>query len=246
MTEILFVPLFGLVVGSFFNVVIYRMPRILAGEKLALSWPGSYCPACKHKIKVYHNIPLFGWLWLKGRCAHCQQPISRRYPLVELLTAVLFTLVIARDGITLQSLSDLLIFSLLIPLFFIDLDSMLLPDRLTLLVLVYALLLAGLGEGHTDFSDAVAAAALGFGLPWLLDRFYVWRHGREGMGMGDMKLFAGIGAWLGCQALLHIMVLASLSAIVVVLVLRRKKRYEPFAFGPYVIVAALILYFAVT
>ncbi|RYC43338.1 prepilin peptidase [Pectobacterium zantedeschiae] len=246
MTEILFVPLVGLVVGSFFNVMIYRMPRILAGEKLSLSWPGSHCPACKHKIQVYHNIPLFGWLWLKGRCAHCRQPISRRYPLIELLTALLFTLVIERDGITLQSLSDVLIFGLLIPLFFIDLDSMLLPDRLTLPVLLCALQLAALGEGHTDFSDAATAVVLGFGLPWLLDRFYVWRHGREGMGMGDMKLLAGIGAWLGCQALLHIMILASLSAIVVTLTLRRKKRYARFAFGPYVIVATLILYFAVT
>jgi len=242
MSHILYAALFGALIGSFLNVIIYRLPRIMAGDKLTLSWPGSHCPHCKTKIRIYHNIPLISWLCLKGQCYQCQQPVHWRYPLVELLTAIMFALVIAKHGITLQSLSDLLLLCFLIPLFFIDLETQLLPNKLTYPLLLCALMLAGSRSGHVDFTHSCFAASLGFGLPWLLNLFYQWRHGRAGMGMGDMKLFAGVGAWLGYEALLHIMLLASLLAITTTLLFLRQKRHEAFPFGPYLIGATWVVF----
>ncbi|EPF0317223.1 prepilin peptidase [Enterobacter chuandaensis] len=242
MAEILFASFIGAIVGSFLNVVAYRLPRILAGDALSLCWPHSHCPGCKLSIKVYHNIPIAGWLWLKGRCANCHNPIPLQYLLVEALTASLFAIVIAPHGLTPQSLADIVIVSLLIPLFIIDREHLLLPDRLTLPLLIVSLALAGMGYARVAFIDAFIAAVCGYSLPWLLDRYYRWRRGRTGMGMGDMKLFAGIGAWLGYDALLHIMLFASLSAIVITQILLHKKRSEAFPFGPYIIGAALAVF----
>ncbi|HFK7188287.1 prepilin peptidase [Serratia odorifera] len=235
----LFISIMGLVVGSFINVIIYRLPKILLGEKITLSWPVSHCPKCKCKIKVYHNVPLLGWLWLKGRCRNCQQAIHWRYPLVELLTAFLFTAHVTLHGINVQSLLDLLMLSLLIPLLFIDLEVSLLPDRLTLPLLALALGCAMLGYSRVTLIDSMFAATLGFGIPWLLDKIYFLRHKRAAMGMGDMKLFAAIGAWFGTEALFNIMLFSSLLAIVVALLLLRKRYGEAFPFGPYMIIVTI-------
>lgn len=232
--------LLGAVLGSFCNVVIYRLPRILHGERLSLSWPASHCPHCKQPIKVRHNIPLVGWLLLRGRCAGCRQAISRQYPLVESLLALLYGAIIWQQGVTPQSLFDLLAVILLVPLFFIDLHTMLLPDRLTLPLLVFALLFAASGYGSVTLTSACIAAALGFGVPWLLSWLFRLLRGHEGMGMGDMKLLAALGAWLGPQTLLDVVAASTLLALGAALVLLRVKPGVPFPFGPYPIIAALI------
>lgn len=243
MIPMVFYALLGAIIGSFLNVVIYRLPLILAGENLSLSWPVSHCPVCKRKINIWHNVPLLSWLWLKGRCFQCQNIIPCRYPLVELLTSVLFACVVLLQGITLLSMVDLLLMSLLIPLFFIDIDTMLLPDRLTFPFLLFALCQTGLNMGHTDLLDSMVAAFLGFSIPWLLDKLYSWRHGRAGMGMGDMKLIAGIGAWLGTEALFAVMFLSSILAIITVLLLLQKGKNDIFPFGPFLIIATLAIFF---
>ncbi|QGY32251.1 prepilin peptidase [Pantoea cypripedii] len=234
-----FFAILGAVIGSFCNVVIYRLPKILMGEPLSLSWPASHCPHCHQPVRAWQNIPLLSWCLLRGRCAHCQQPISWRYPLVEGLMALLFALVTWRQGITPPAVFDLLVISLLIPLLFIDLQTQLLPDRLTLPLLALALLFAASGEARIDFTMAAVAAALGFGLPWCLSSLFRWWRGYEGMGMGDMKLFAGLGAWLGIEPLFTLFSVSSLLAIISALVLLRVKVSQPFAFGPYPIIAAL-------
>lgn len=243
MSVMVFFALLGAVTGSFLNVVIYRLPLIVQGVSVSLSWPPSHCPLCKGKIRYYHNVPVIGWLWLKGRCFHCRCAIHWRYPLVELLTSTLFIAVILVHGVTLQSLADLLMLSLLIPLFFIDIDTLLLPDRLTFPLLLIALSLAAIGHYRTELPDALCAAATGFGIPWILDRIYTWRHARPGMGMGDMKLFAAIGAWLGTEALFSVMLLSSVLAIFTVSILLRKGKKECFPFGPFLIAAAIVLFF---
>lgn len=231
--------LLGAVIGSFCNVVIYRLPRIMSGQPLTLSWPASHCPHCQQPVRIWHNIPLISWLMLRGRCADCCQPISWRYPLVELLLALLYGVVIWQQGITAQSLFDLVAISLLLPLLFIDLQTQLLPDRLTLPLLILALLFAASGLSRVDFTDAVIAALLGFTVPWLLSRLFYLLRGHEGMGRGDMKLLAGLGAWLGPLTLLNLFSTATLLALLSALLLLRVKIGQPFAFGPYPIVAAV-------
>jgi prepilin signal peptidase PulO-like enzyme (type II secretory pathway) len=237
--QLFFFIILGAIIGSFCNVVIYRMPLILHGEKLSLSWPSSHCPHCKQPIKFRHNIPLFGWLLLGGRCAGCGKTISWRYPLVEVMLALLYGLIIWRQGVTPQSLFDLLAVTLLLPLLFIDLDTMLLPDRLTLPLLVLALLFAASGYGGVELRLAAIAAVIGFGLPWLLSLLFRALRGHEGMGMGDMKLLAALGAWLGPLALLDIFALSALLALAVAIILLRVKVGQAFPFGPYPIVAAV-------
>lgn len=182
MKMIIYFGLVGGCIGSFFNVVIYRLPLIVAGEKLTLSWPVSHCPKCKAKIKARHNIPVISWIYLRGRCDGCWQSIHWRYPLVELITACLFIAKAAEGEITPQNIADLLILSLLIPLFFIDIDTLLLPDKLTLPLLAFSLTLSVTGYGRIALPEAVTAACIGFGLPWLLSKLYFLRHGCPGMG----------------------------------------------------------------
>ncbi|PKB91361.1 hypothetical protein A8A01_01155 [Ewingella americana] len=236
---VIFFILLGAILGSFCNVVIYRLPRILQGEALSLSWPASHCPHCKQPIKARHNIPLVGWLLLCGRCAGCRQAISRRYPLVEALLALLYGAIVWQQGVTPQSLFDLLAVTLLLPLMFIDLHTMLLPDRLTLPLLILALLFATSGYGSVALPSALIAAGLGFGVPWLLSLLFRLLRGHDGMGVGDMKLLAALGAWLGAQALLDIVAASTLLALGAAVVLLRVKPDEPFPFGPYPIIAAL-------
>lgn len=235
-----FSALVGSAIGSFCNVVIYRLPRIMQGECYTLSWPASHCPHCRKPVKIRHNVPVISWLLLRGRCAACRLPVSPTYPLVELLTALLYMLVVWRQGITAQSLFDLFALSLLIPLMFIDLRTMLLPDRLTLPLLVFALLFALSGVGTLDISDSLIAALLGFALPWLVSCLFRLLQHQEGMGAGDFKLLAALGAWLGSQALLEIISASTLLALLSALLILRVKPGQPFPFGPYPIIAAAV------
>lgn len=236
---ILFCAVLGAIIGSFCNVVIHRLPRMLAGEALTLSLPASHCPHCLTPVRIRHNIPILSWLILHGRCAVCQVAISWRYPLVELLPALLFAYIAWRHGISYQSAFDMLAISMLLPLFFIDLDTQLLPDRLTLPLAGLALLFAASGYSRVEPGSAVLAAVLGYGIPWLLSRLFCLWRGIEGMGRGDMKLFAGLGAWLGPVALLDIVTWSSLLALLCAVALLRIRPGQIFAFGPYPIVVAI-------
>ncbi|MHC9060907.1 prepilin peptidase [Pantoea sp. y20] len=229
----------GIMVGSFINVIIYRLPRIIQGEPLSLSFPSSHCPQCKKPVKVYHLVPIISWLLLRGRCAHCGERISARYPLIELLTGTLFALTVLRFGVTPQGISVALSLIFLIPLFFIDLDTFLLPDRLTLSFLFLALGTSLSGYGIVSLQESVFAAVAGFGIPWLINRLHHWRYGRDGMGMGDMKLFAALGALTGFDGVFQIMLIASLIALGCALLIFRHKRGRALPFGPYMVITAL-------
>ena len=256
--------IFGLLVGSFLNVVIHRLPKMmeadwhaqaaeLRGESLAepprynLMVPRSACPHCGAPIAAWQNVPVVSWLILRGRCAHCATPIPIRYPLVEALTGVLAACAIARYGATAAGLGAMLLTFFLIALAFIDLDTQLLPDDLTL-PLLWLGLLFNLGGTFVPIGDAVAGAMAGYGVLWTVFWLFKLVTGKEGMGYGDFKLLAALGAWFGWQALPSIILLSSAVAAVVgiaLIVFARHKREVPIPFGPYLVGAGLLaLYFA--
>lgn len=256
----------GLLVGSFLNVVILRLPRALMHEwrdqcraLLELEAepdarpapPGpvrgrSRCPDCGHAIAGYDNIPVLSWLLLRGRCRHCGKPISMRYPSVELFTAIVSVIVIWVLGPSAQGLAGLLLSWTLIAAAGIDLDHKLLPDQLTL-PLLWAGLLLNLFGVFTDLDSAVIGAVAGYLSLWLVFHLFRLATGKEGMGYGDFKLQAAIGAWFGWQVLPGVILLASgVGAIVGIglILARRQGREVPIAFGPFLAAAgwlALVL-----
>jgi leader peptidase (prepilin peptidase)/N-methyltransferase len=255
--------LVGLMVGSFLNVVIHRLPRMMqaaweadaaelrgetppAAERLSLLRPRSRCPHCGSPIAVWHNIPVLSWLWLRGRCAECAAPIPVRYPLVEVMGALLAMAGVAQFGPTLAGLGAAGLGLVLIALTFIDLDTQLLPDDLTLPLLWTGLLL-NLGSTFVPLHDAVIGAAAGYLALWLVYWCFRLITGKEGMGYGDFKLLAALGAWLGWQALPMIILLSAVVGATVglgLILLRRHGREVPIPFGPYLAGAGLIaLYF---
>ena len=252
----------GAIVGSFLHVVILRLPRMLdarwsrecrahlglAGQQEAsstfnLMTPASHCPHCDHRIRPWENIPILSWLLLRGRCASCATPISPRYPLVELLTAVLSGLVIWHFGLGLQGLCALLLTWALVGLAFIDLDRQWLPDDITLPLLWLGLLINALGGVFTALMDAVIGAMAGYLSLWLLFQGHRLLTKKEGMGHGDFKLMAALGAWLGWQALPMIALLGSISGTVSALIALRGgilQRGSPMAFGPFLAAAGWV------
>ncbi len=254
---------FGLAIGSFLNVVILRLPKMmenewhqqaaeLRGEPLLesppfnLVRPRSHCPACGHAITVRENIPVLGWLMLRGRCSGCGVRISARYPLIELSSGLLAALAVWRFGVSAQGAAAMLLSFLLIALTFIDFDTQLLPDDLTLplLWIGLALNLSGL---FAPVRDALIGAMAGYLLLWSIYWLFKLATGREGMGYGDFKLLAALGAWFGWQALPAIILLASLVGACVgiaLILLRQHGRQVPIPFGPYLAGAGLLtLYF---
>ena len=258
--------IFGLLVGSFLNVVIYRLPIMLERswqqeyreyfgedtadatakevqpERFNLMVPRSACPHCGHPISALENIPLVSWLWLRGRCRDCQAPISARYPLVELLTGLASGWVAWYFLPGWPLYGALLLTWTLIALTFIDLDKMLLPDQLTLPLLWAGLLLNLLG-GLASLQDAVIGAIAGYLLLWSLYWSFKLLTGKEGMGYGDFKLLAALGAWLGWQSLPLILILSSVVGAVVgitLMLLRRHQQGNPIPFGPYLAMAGWI------
>ena len=261
---------FGLVIGSFLNVVIYRLPIMLDQaaellapaevsarptpatpglERLTLSTPGSACPACKAPIKAWQNIPVLSWLLLKGRCAACQASISRRYPLVELSTGLLSAWVAWHFGFGAATLCALLVTWSLIALTGIDIDHQLLPDGITL-PLMWAGLLAAAVLGPTPGSpipvaarDALIGAASGYVSLWLVFHAFRLITGKEGMGYGDFKLYAAIGAWLGWKLLPLVLLLSAATGAalgIFMIFLRGRDRSAPMPFGPYLAAAGWI------
>ena len=246
--------LLGLIVGSFLNVVAHRLPVMLqrqwqidcggaaAADRFDLTTPASHCPQCKTPIAWRHNIPLLGWLWLRGRCAACKAPISARYPLLELAAGLLAATAAVRFGPGFAALAAIGLGLTLLVLTRIDIDHMLLPDAITLPG-IWAGLLVNLNGTFTDLHSAVIGAVAGYLALWLVYHLFKWLTGKEGMGYGDFKLLALLGAWLGWQALPACILIASLVGTVyglAAMVLRGQGRQQPFPFGPFLAVAGWI------
>ena len=254
--------LLGLMVGSFLNVVIHRLPIMmerdwlaqcadLRGEaepvvdKLTLATPRSRCPHCGHRITALENIPILSWLLLRGKCSGCGAPISVRYPLIEALTGLLFGFTAWQLGPGVAGAGGLLLVAALIALTFIDFDKQWLPDDITL-PLLWAGLLFNLFGVYTDLASAVVGAAAGYLSLWTVFWAFKLATGKEGMGYGDFKLLAAIGAWLGWQILPVTILLSSLVGAVVgiaLIVLARHGRNVPIPFGPYLAAAGVIALF---
>ncbi len=234
--------LISLIIGSFLNVVVYRLPKMLqqtSDVTFNIALPASHCPHCKTPIKFWHNIPIFSFCWLKGRCHACKEAISKRYPLVEALTVVLSVIVLFQVGWQILLWPVLLFTYALIALTFIDIDEHILPDCITLPLLWIGLALNTL-ELFTTVEFAIWGAILGYTLLWLIDRLYHMLRKRPGIGPGDFKLLAALGAWLGAPALIPIVLIASVLGLLValtLLVLKRLSYETPIAFGPFLAIA---------
>ncbi len=253
---------FGLIVGSFLNVVIYRLPVMMEREwkrdcaetfpelniqtdstPFNLSTPGSRCPKCNTPVRIIDNIPLLSWLLLRGKCHHCKNPISIRYPLIEALTAILCTAVTIKLGFSYYTLALLFFTFYLITATFIDLDTMLLPDQLTLPLMWGGIALALFEISPVSLSSAVIGAMSGYLCLWSLYWVFKLLTGKEGMGYGDFKLLAALGAWLGWQILPVIILLSSLVGLIFgIIQLRLQKQGidRQFPFGPYLAIAGWV------
>ena len=252
----------GLIVGSFLNVVIHRLPKMLerqwraecaelAGtpappsERYDLVQPRSTCPKCGHRISALENIPLASYLFLGGKCSQCKAPISLRYPVVEALAGAVAGYIAWRYGLSAAMLGALLFAWAMIALAFIDLDTFYLPDGITL-PLLWAGLLFNAGGTFTDLRSAVIGAAAGYLVLWAVFWAFKFATGKEGMGYGDFKLLAAIGAWLGWKLLPLTILASSLVGAVVgiaLIVFAKHAREKPIPFGPYLAVAGLIAMF---
>jgi leader peptidase (prepilin peptidase)/N-methyltransferase len=248
----------GLVVGSFLNVVAYRLPIMLERawraeiavaadgtpaadpERFNLAWPASRCPSCRKPIAAWQNIPVLSWFLLRGRCSGCQAPIAARYPVVEAFTGLLSVAVAWHFGASFATLAALVLTWFLIALSLIDLDHKLLPDNLTLPLLWLGLLLALVEPGgepvFADLRSSVIGAAAGYLSLWSVFQLFKLLTGKEGMGYGDFKLLAALGAWLGWQLLPLVIVLSaavgSIVGIALILTGQRSRQAE-IPFGPY-------------
>lgn len=242
----------GLMVGSFLNVVIHRMPKMLErewreqcawlqghepepGERYNLVLPASACPQCGHAIRWYENIPVVSWLALGGRCSQCHTAISPRYPVVEACTGLLFLAAAWQWGPGIDLLWVWGLLATLLALTFIDFDTQLLPDNLTL-PLAWAGLLANLGGRFVPLDEAVVGAVAGYLSLWLVYHLFKIMTGKEGMGFGDFKLLAALGAWMGWKMLLPIVLLASLAGAlfgIAMMLFKGLAPSKPIPFGPW-------------
>ncbi|CAG2152773.1 prepilin peptidase [Cupriavidus numazuensis] len=252
----------GLLVGSFLNVVIHRLPRMMEHDeanyiaevrsdplpypdRYNLMVPRSACPHCGHAIAAWENIPVISYLFLRGRCSSCKAPIGVRYPLVELATGVLSALAAWHFGATWQGVAALVLLWALMALTMIDADTQLLPDQITL-PLVWLGLLLNLAGLFVPIADAVIGAVAGYLLLWSAYWLFKLVRGKEGMGYGDFKLMAALGAWFGWQALPSLVLLSSVVGVVfgvANIALRRQGRDTPFPFGPFIAGAGVLVLF---
>ncbi|HEY0722331.1 MAG TPA: A24 family peptidase [Gammaproteobacteria bacterium] len=246
-------------VGSFLNVVIYRLPLMMnrewrvqcaellqqdapPHERFNLAFPASHCPACKHPIGALENIPLLSYLLQRGKCRHCGVHIPLRYPLIEFITGLMSALVIWQFGASWPGLFALLFTWTLIALTVIDFDHQLLPDSLTLPLLWLGLLLSLWGL-YVDSHASIVGASVGYLLLWSVYWLFKLVTGREGMGYGDFKLLAALGAWMGWQAIPLVVLLSSLvgaSVGISLILFRGRDRQLPIPFGPYLAAAGWI------
>lgn len=256
--------LLGLLIGSFLNVVIHRLPMMMerdwhlqcaelrgeghtpqGTEPLSLLKPRSRCPACKHQITALENVPIISWLALRGRCSACQTPISPRYPIIEAATGALFAFSAIRFGFGWVTLGAAILSCALIALAFIDIDTQLLPDSITL-PLLWVGLVFNLFATYADLQSAVVGAMVGYLALWTVYWGFKLATGKEGMGYGDFKLLAALGAWFGWQMLPLIILLSSLVGAVVgilLITITKRGRNIPIPFGPYLAASGLLALF---
>lgn len=252
----------GLVVGSFLNVVIHRLPKMMEREwqascldlqgqaapelpKYNLVVPRSACPHCGHQITALENIPVISYLFLRGRCKACKAPISARYPLVELLTGLLSLAVGVQYGFSMLTVFALVFVFALVALTFIDFDTQLLPDDITL-PLLWLGLLFNIKYGFTDLTSAVIGAMAGYLVLWAVYWLFKLITGKEGMGYGDFKLLAAIGAWFGWQLLPAVILLSSVVGSVIgigLILLKGKTRQTAIPFGPFLALGGIAALF---
>jgi len=255
-----FVFILGLLVGSFLNVLILRLPRMMKNqwrvecdqlnniesapaEPFNLFTPASHCPSCQHKITALENIPVLSYLFLRGKCSACKTSIPVRYPVIEFLTGVMALILAMHYGPSLQMLAALFLTFSLIGLTFIDIDEQLLPDSLTLPLMWLGIVLALFGI-FTDLESSIIGAIAGYLSLWSIFWLFKLTTGKEGMGYGDFKLLAVFGAWLGWQYILLIVLLSSVVGAVLgismILILGKDKNI-PIPFGPYLAIAGWIV-----
>ena len=255
----------GLLVGSFLNVVIYRVPEGLnrnwklqakqmldlpleqdEGERFNILMPPSHCPNCKAAIKPWQNIPILSYVLLKGQCKHCHTAISLRYPLVELLTGLVFAICAWKFGTTWTALATMVFSAYLIAMIFIDADTQLLPDKLTLplmwggIVFHLAAYLLQADWGITTLVDSLLGAIVGYMSLWSIFQLFKLVTGKEGMGYGDFKLLAALGAWLGISVLPIIIIMSAVVGLIFALIMKVAKN-QPMPFGPYLAISGWIV-----
>ena len=255
----------GLLVGSFLNVVIYRVPEGLnrswklqakqmldlpldqgESERFNILMPPSHCPSCKTAIKPWQNIPILSYVLLKGQCKHCHIAISLRYPLVELLTGLVFAVCAWKFGATWTAVAAMVFSAYLIAMIFIDADTQLLPDQLTLplmwggIVFHLAAYLLQADWGITTLVDSLLGAIVGYMSLWSIFQLFKLVTGKEGMGYGDFKLLAALGAWLGISVLPIIIIMSALVGLVFALIMKVAKN-QPMPFGPYLAISGWIV-----
>ena len=255
----------GLLVGSFLNVVIYRVPEGLnrnwklqakqmldlpleqsEGECFNILMPPSHCPSCKAAIKPWQNIPILSYVLLKGQCKHCHAAISLRYPLVELLTGLVFAVCAWKFGVTWTALAAMVFSAYLIAMIFIDADTQLLPDQLTLplmwggIVFHLAAYLLQADWGITTLVDSLLGAIVGYMSLWSIFQLFKLVTGKEGMGYGDFKLLAALGAWLGISVLPIIIIMSAVVGLIFALIMKVAKN-QPMPFGPYLAISGWIV-----
>ena len=255
----------GLLVGSFLNVVIYRVPEGLnrnwklqakqmldlpleqsEGECFNILMPPSHCPSCKAAIKPWQNIPILSYVLLKGQCKHCHAAISLRYPLVELLTGLVFAVCAWKFGATWTAVAAMVFSAYLIAMIFIDADTQLLPDQLTLplmwggIVFHLAAYLLQADWGITNLVDSLLGAIVGYMSLWSIFQLFKLVTGKEGMGYGDFKLLAALGAWLGISVLPIIIIMSAVVGLIFALIMKVAKN-QPMPFGPYLAISGWIV-----
>lgn len=256
----IFILLTGLTVGSFLNVVIFRLPLILEKEwrqqchdflelkdkekteKLSLSSPASSCPECQHKIRFWENIPVISYIILQGQCSSCGTKISIQYPAIEIITALFSLLIAIRFGVDWKTVAALFLTWSLISLTIIDFHTQLLPDNITL-PLIWLGVVANIFGLFTDLQSSVIGAIAGYLILWLVFHSFKLLTGKEGMGFGDFKLLAALGAWMGWQYLPQIIILSSLMGAVIgisMMVFLKHDKNTPIPFGPYLATAGWI------
>ncbi|MEY3411065.1 MAG: hypothetical protein RL593_641 [Pseudomonadota bacterium] len=254
-----FSSIIGLMIGSFLNVVIYRLPKMMEIEweqncsqekplerKFNLASPASSCPHCSHRISAIENIPVLSYCWLKGKCSQCKKSISLRYPAIELLSALSVALSFWHFGYSFTAIAASFFILALITLTAIDLDTHLLPDTITL-PLLWLGLLFNLNEGFVDINSAVIGAALGYLILWSVYWLFKLITKKEGMGYGDFKMLAAIGAWFGWQALPAVILLSSLAGSIAGLTMitfGKSHRNSQIPFGPFIAAAGIIMLFS--
>ncbi|MYD44669.1 MAG: prepilin peptidase [Gammaproteobacteria bacterium] len=257
-----FIVLLGLILGSFVNVLITRLPLMVAHDERQLSlrqlaieppvvqtislfWPPSFCPSCRTAIRWRHAIPIFSWLWLRGRCAHCEQPISVRYPIVEGLCALMLFALYTSYGPTFEFCFKVFFCFMLVAIAYMDWETGWLPDVMTIPLIGGGLLYSVLAQANlTDLgpSDAIIGALAGYSLFWLLNYVYRTLTGRNGMGFGDFKLIAALGAWLGWMLLPLALLFAALIALLFGIVMAMTGRYQSeigIRFAPFLALAGI-------